>query len=186
MQHLTVAERLLAIVVVALVAVTLREMLPLPAGAGAHWWAVALDAGLIVLVLGFTAAVARSLARPLVQAIAALDALDNGALAPSQPAPVRGEIGRLRHAIDRLDHGLKERQRRERERTALDHGQKAARRANLTNMAKQVEIATEGGMVPIVDGSAVLRAKATTCARRLKPPTRPRPRRSARRKARAP
>jgi len=160
MQHLTIGERLLAIAVVALSALLLRGVLPLPAAASGDGWAIALDAGLVLVVLALAAAVARSLSRPLGQAAAVLDALARGEPQAVPVHPGRGEVGRLWDAIGRLNDDAHERERREREQSALDQGQKAARRANLTDMAKQVETATEGGMVPIVDGSAALRGKA--------------------------
>jgi methyl-accepting chemotaxis protein len=160
MQHLTIGERLLAVVVVASSALLLRGVLPLPAAACGDGWALCIDAGLILIVLGVAAAVARSLSRTMERAAAALDILARGEPCAVASPPTRGEMGRLWQAIGRLNHEARERERREREQSALDQGQKAARRANLTDMAKQVETATEGGMVPIVDGSAALRGKA--------------------------
>ena len=160
MQHLTIGERLLAVAVVALSALFLRDAFGLPAATGGDWQAVAVDVGLFLVVFVLAIAVARSLSRSIGQAAAALDALARGEPFDVVSRSARGEIGRLWQAIGRLGDEARERLKREREQRVLDQGQKAARRANLTNMAKQVETATEGGMVPIVDGSAALRDKA--------------------------
>ena len=42
----------------------------------------------------------------------------------------------------------------------LDRTWQASRRVNLSNLARQVEIATEVGIQPIVDGAATLQVKA--------------------------
>jgi methyl-accepting chemotaxis protein len=55
---------------------------------------------------------------------------------------------------------LGERQRREPVHIDLDRTWQASRRVNLSNLARQVEVATEGGMQPIVDGASTLQLKA--------------------------
>jgi methyl-accepting chemotaxis protein len=160
MQHLTIGERLLAVAVVALLALFVRETLCLPGAASGDWGAIAVDVGLVVLVLGMAVALARSLSNPIGQAAAALEALARGEPQVVSPQPTRSEVGRLLQAIGRLSEEAQARERRDRAQRTLDQDQKAARRANLTDMAKQVETATEGGMAPIVDGSTALRGKA--------------------------
>jgi methyl-accepting chemotaxis protein len=55
---------------------------------------------------------------------------------------------------------LGERQRRELVHDDLDRTWQASRRVNLSNLARQVEVATEGGVQPIVEGASLLQLKA--------------------------
>jgi methyl-accepting chemotaxis protein len=112
-------------------------------------------AGLVVLVI------ARGIVRPLAQVVDTIDAIAYAELDSATPLPpTRGEIARLLAATDRLADVLGERQRRELVHNDLDRTWQAARRLNLSNLAHQVESATEVGIQPIVDGTATLQFKA--------------------------
>ena len=78
---------------------------------------------------------------------------------PALPA-ARDEIAHLGAATDRLAEVLGERQRREFVHDDLDRTWQAARRVNLANLPGQVEVATELGIQPIVEGAATLQQKA--------------------------
>ena len=112
-------------------------------------------AGAVVLVI------ARGIVRPLAQVADTLDAIAYAELDSATPLqPTRGEIARLMAATDRLADVIGERQRRELVHNDLDRTWQASRRANLSNLARQVESATEVGIQPIIDGAATLHLKA--------------------------
>ena len=112
-------------------------------------------AGALVLVI------ARGIVRPLAQVADTIDALAYAELDSSTPLPPsRGEIARLVTATDRLAEVIGERQRRELVHNDLDRTWQASRRNNLSNLARQVESATEVGIQPIIDGAAALHLKA--------------------------
>ena len=119
-------------------------------------------AGAVVL------AIARAIIRPLAQVVDTLDAIAYAELdSTAQLQPTRGEIARLLAATDRLADVIGERQRRELVHNDLDRTWQAARRANLSNLARQVESATEVGIQPIVDGAATLHLEADGMAAAL-------------------
>ncbi|MBI3705074.1 MAG: methyl-accepting chemotaxis protein [Rhizobiales bacterium] len=103
----------------------------------------------------------RGIARPLAVAADTIDAIAYAELAsaPSLP-PGRGEIERLISATDRLAEAIGERQRRELVHNDLERTRQAARRVNLSQLAHEVETATEGGIQPIVAGASALKFKA--------------------------
>ncbi len=166
MRQFTIAERLIAAVLLALSAVLtapyLSAALPQALGeanayyAGIVIWLAAIGlAGVVVL------AIARSIARPLAEAAEMLDAIGYAELKSAAPwPPGRGEIARLISATDRLAEVLGERQRRELVHNDLDRAWQATRRVNLSTLANQVEVATEGGIQPIVAGASTLQIKA--------------------------
>ncbi len=166
MRQFTIAERLAAAVLLPLAA-----MLPVPflaaaltpyLGAANETYAeifiglvIAGVAGAVVLVI------ARGIVRPLAQVADTLDAIAYAELDSTTPLqPTRGEIARLLTATDRLADVIGERQRRELVHNDLDRTWQAARRANLSNLAHQIESATEVGIQPIIDGAASLHLKA--------------------------
>ena len=166
MRQFTIAERLTAAVLL-----PLAGMLAVPYMAGAlaplvgeanaiyaHiviWLLAAVLAGAAVL------AITRSIARPLVLAAETLDAIAHAELHTARPlAPGRGEIGRLIATTERLAEVLGERQRRELVHNDLDRTWQASRRVNLSNLAQQIEIATEAGIAPIATGASTLQIKA--------------------------
>jgi methyl-accepting chemotaxis protein len=152
---------------------TAAALLPL-AGAAAVWSL----AGLVTAFagnLGFYAVIgaclavamagvlvlARSITRPLAGAIATLDAIGRAELnAPPLPQPQRCEIAHLVAVADRLAEVLGERHRRELVHSDLDRTWQATRRVKLSNLAGEVEAATEMGIQPIVGGAETLQLKA--------------------------
>jgi methyl-accepting chemotaxis protein len=167
MQRLTIAERLLVVALLPLLVLWLAggigAGLPLPAdGAVAEYWALACNVGAGALAVGTACLVARSLGRPLAEAGETIDAITRAELdAAPEPGPeCRTEIERLMGHIDRLAEVLREQNRRDLVLIEADRKRRSDRRANLSNMASEIESATEGGMRLIVEGSFALRAKA--------------------------
>jgi methyl-accepting chemotaxis protein len=165
MQRLTIAERLIAVALLPLLALFLARLLGLGAPA-ADQGAVALlasaagDFGLLALALGAAYLAARSLSAPLDGAVETVDALVRAGLARVRPVRARTEIGRLLEWIDRLVDLLREQQRRDLVLIEIDRKRQAARRANLSSMASALESATEIGMCSIAERSLTLRTKA--------------------------
>ena len=105
--------------------------------------------------------IARGIARPVTEAIDAIDAIAYSELASAAPShPGRGELACLTAITERLANVLGERQRRELVHHDLDRTWQATRRLNLANLANHVEAATEGGIQPIVAGASTLQIKA--------------------------
>jgi methyl-accepting chemotaxis protein len=166
MRQFTIAERLIAAVLLPLAAILAvpyltAALVPSVDEANAVyariviWLAAAASAGAVVL------AIARGIARPLAEAADALDAIAHAELQSATPLPPeRGEIARLIVTTERLAEVLGERQRRELVHNDLDRTWQASRRVNLSNLARQVEVATEGGIEPIVAGASTLQIKA--------------------------
>jgi len=71
----------------------------------------------------------------------------------------RSETVRLAAAIAEMLGSVTGRKRTESEASRLDEAERTARRTNLSNMANEVEAATERGLRTVLDGSSVLRAK---------------------------
>jgi len=166
MRQLTIAERLTAAI-----ALPLAALLSVPILTGAL--ALFVDKGHVIYAEAFLASLAvalatvvivvfaRGIARPLAQVADTIDAIAYAELDSAEPSPTgRGEITRLIAATDRLAEVIGERQRRELVHNDLDRAWQAARRNNLSTMARQVESATEVGIQPIVDGAASLHLKA--------------------------
>ena len=164
MQRLTIAEQLIAVALLPLVIVFLGfPALPVaPEGALASYGLLAFAAGVVLVAVGAAWLVTRSLSRPLVGAVETIDAIAQAELeaAPVEEGARRSEIDALMARIDRLAELLHEQHRRNLLLADLDHKRQVDRRINLSNMAREVEDATEGGMRSIVDGSVALRAKA--------------------------
>ena len=160
MRHLTIAERLAALSLPASLALGIHLAQAITSAQPAFGW-IALDAAAIGVSVLLFFVVLRSISRALRGATDIVEAVTRGEapLSADQHAD-RGEIAALFTAIDGVSNILRERRREDSERANLDHRQKIARRANLTNMATEVENATGDGMQPIVDGSQVLRSKA--------------------------
>ena len=153
MQRLTVPERLL--VVALLPALTLLARQSLGLSGQTSFWPI-FSAAVAASSIGLALLVARSLTLPIRQATNALDPLIKAGT--DQPDP-RGEIARLGAAVSKLVAAAAARERADGKNEKLDRAERAARRANLSNMASEVEGATERGLRTVVDGSAVLRAK---------------------------
>jgi methyl-accepting chemotaxis protein len=167
MQRLTIAQRLVVVALLPLLVLLLAGpivagLAPPHDGALAGGWALARNIGIVAVALGTAGLVARSLRRPLTEAGETIDAIMRAELdAAPEPEPERGtEIDRLMGRIDRLAEILREQHRRELVLIEADRKRRSDRRANLSNMAREIEDTTEGGMRLIVEGSFALRAKA--------------------------
>jgi methyl-accepting chemotaxis protein len=163
MRQFTIAERLIAAV---LLPVAAFWAVPYLAAVLAPWAGEAVARivpGVAAAVLAGTVvlAVVRSISRPLIEAADTLDAIAYAELHSTTPALAnRGELARLAATTERLAEVLGERQRRELVHNDLDRTWQAARRVNLSNLAHHVEMATEGGIEPIVSGASTLQLKA--------------------------
>ena len=166
MRQFTIAERLVAAVMLPLAAAfaapaVTAPLAPFLGPANVFYAELAIGlAGLAAAGVGVLA-IARSIARPVAAAADAIDAMAHAELesAPALPT-ARDEIAHLGAATDRLAEALGERQRRELVHDDLDRAWQAARRVNLADLPGQVELATELGIQPIVDGAATLQRKA--------------------------
>ena len=164
MQRLTIAERLIVVALLPLLICLLAALVggSMPdGGAFSLPGTLAFTVAIAVLAVGTAVLVARSLRRPLVEADEIIGAMVRAELDSMAPEiGGRTEIERLMAHIDQLDEALRERHRRELLLLDADRKRQTDRRINLSNMASQIEDATEGGMRSIVDGSFALRAKA--------------------------
>jgi methyl-accepting chemotaxis protein len=164
MRQFTIAERLAAaallpLAVVLAVPYLTAALLPQSGGDGlaeiAIWLAAATLAGGVVLMI------ARSISRPLAGAIDTMDAIARAELNSMPPLPSnRSETAGLAAVTDWLAAVLGERQRRELVHSDLDRTWQATRRVKLSNLAGEVEAATESGIQPIIDGAQTLHHKA--------------------------
>jgi methyl-accepting chemotaxis protein len=166
MRRFTITERLIAAFLLSLAGgMALPFLGPTAARFVGDAYAVpaqlAVDVMAVGLVGSIAFAVARSIARPLRAAIETVDALAYAELGTETSArPCRDEASHLTAASDRLAETLGERQRREIVHNDLDRAWQAARRTNLSNLAPQVEIATEAGIRFFVGGTSTLQLKA--------------------------
>ncbi len=166
MRQFTIAERLMVAAIlppIAVLAVPYLALTLLPSLGETHGVFAQIFFGLAAAALGgaVVLAVTRGIARPLAEAADTLEAIADAELQARPPVPAsRGEIARLLAATDRLAAVLGERQRRELVHNDLDRTWQASRRVNLSKLARQVEVATEGGIQPIVDGASTLQFKA--------------------------
>ena len=131
------------------------------AGNLAPWMAAVLTAVVLAAAVGVILALARSIARQVRQATETIHAIAAAELPSARPeAPSRDEVAALAAAASRLADVLNERQRRDLVHHDLDRTWQALRRGNLSNLAPQVEAATEIGVKPISEGAAALQSKA--------------------------
>lgn len=166
MRQFTIAERLFVAILLPLVAILAvpygtAALTPFLGETIAVYGRIAV--GLVAAALTGAAVlrIARGIARPLAEAADTLDAIAYAELESAAPLRSgRGEMARLLVATERLANVLGERQRRELVHNDLDRTWQASRRVNLSNLARQVEITTEGGIQPIVAGAATLQTKA--------------------------
>jgi methyl-accepting chemotaxis protein len=166
MRRLTVFERLLLasflpaslVLLVPMLANFLAARIAQPYGILALPLLALAAAGLFGTGIWF---MSRTLSRSLGDAADIIDALADAELENSIPVRhSRNEVGRIADAADRLADVLRERQRRELAHADLDRAWQAARRINLSNLAQQVESATEVGIASIVAGATSLSSKA--------------------------
>ena len=168
MRRFTIGERLVAVALPPVAVLVMEAALAAVAPVGgsgavlAHVTA-ALAAAAASAAIGL--AVLRSVSRPLGEATDTLDAITHAELA-SAPAlpPERDELARLMAAVNRLAEVVGERQRRDLIHGDLDRSWQALRRSHLSNLAKDVEAATEVGIKPIADGAVTLQYKANQMA----------------------
>jgi methyl-accepting chemotaxis protein len=166
MRQFTIAERLMTAVLVPLTGMLVvpylaAALVPFLGEPNAVYVYVVLGLAAAALAALAVLAVARGIARPLAVAADTLDAIAYAELHSAKPVAIgRGEISRLIATTERLAEVLGERQRRELVHNDLDRTWQASRRINLSNLAQQVEIATEGGIEPIVGGASMLQGNA--------------------------
>jgi methyl-accepting chemotaxis protein len=166
MQRLTITERMLVVALLPLLLLMLLQTL----GAPWPWFRNALPGfgtfgfyfGMVVFAVALAFAGSRSLARPLEDAGLTIDAIVRAELdaVPQEADDQRTEIDRLMLGIDQLADILREQHRRDLVLIEVDRQQQSNRRVNLSNMASELEQATEVGMHSIVQGSFALRAQA--------------------------
>ena len=159
MRRLTIVEQMVAGIATPLCGVLAVQHLPQLAGS------IYLQIGGIAVIAALAGigirALARSIAAPIAEIVATIDAIAYAEMKSADALPpVRGEIAKLQAATERLAVILGERQRREIVHADLDRTWQAARRQNLSRLADHVEQATEGGIQPIVNGAATLQFKA--------------------------
>ena len=152
----------MAAVLLPLGAVVALPILASFAGAGdAFLIQIVTVAGIAGLAVLAVRALAQSIARPIAEVAATIDAIAYAEMAQAAPAqPSRGELAQLQAATERLAEILGERQRRELVHNDLDRSWQASRRQHLSSLAHQVEQATEIGVQPIVNSAAALQFKA--------------------------
>ncbi len=166
MRHLTIAERLLAAAALPLAGLLLAPtaaamLIPFFGAEHAALAQVVVDLAVVILALAAAIAIARPITRALAQATETVDAIAYAELSSAPPmTPERGELANLLAASGRLADVLGERHRRDLVHTDLDRTWQALRRSHLSNLAPQVEAATEAGIQPIAAGATMLQAKA--------------------------
>ena len=165
MHRLTIAERLLVVALVPLLAF----MVAAPMSAVWAWPAPIEPYRLLVLIVlavalavGVGYAAARSLSTPLTDASDTIDAIVRAEF-DSESEPGQGrqtEIDQLMTGIDRLADILREKQRRDLVFIDVDRKRQSERRSKLVTMASELESATQTGMHAIVDAAVALQARA--------------------------
>jgi methyl-accepting chemotaxis protein len=153
MQRLTIAERLLVVALLPALGLLLRHLFGPPEQP--VWLlfgvAISLVTPLLVIFVGL------SITTPIRRATQAVNSLaGGGSREQSEAREARAEVVRLSAAVDRLLATTAGRRRSESENARLDEAERAARSANLANMATDVEAATERGLATVVEGSALL------------------------------
>ena len=166
LQRLTITQRMLVVVLLPLILLMLARNF----GAPWPWFENALPGlgafgfyfGVVAFAVALAFAASRSLARPLEDAGVTIDAIVRAELdgIPQEADDRCTEIERLMVGIDQLAELLREQHRRDLVLIDVDRKQQSDRRVNLSNMASELEQATEVGMHSIVQGSFALRAQA--------------------------
>ena len=166
MRQFTIAEQVTAAVLLpvalALAVPRLSAMAPLFIGETYGVYAQVIIALVAAGLAGAVViAITRSITRALSEATDTIDAIASAELesAPTLPSG-RSEMARLAAVTDRLANIIGERHRRQLVHNDLDRAWQAARRVNLSNLAHDVEITTEGGIQPIIDGASTLQLRA--------------------------
>ncbi len=162
MQRLTVLERLSVAGVLLLAAPMLVRLADLASvssisvlgfdalGLGA--FAAAVSGGVVLI---------GSVVRPLGIAADTLEAVAHNELGvTAEGERERCELARFLATLERFAEVVGDRQRRDLAFTEVERVQRERRRANLANMAQQLEMTTAAGLGPVIEGAAALRAKA--------------------------
>ena len=166
MRQFNLTERLVAVVLPPLAVLLVEPPLvaalpPLLGGRAAVLVHIAVALATAAATAAVALAVFRSISRPVAEAIDTLDAITHAELASAPPLPPkRDELAGLLVAANRLAEVIGERQRRDLVHNDLDRRWQALRRDHLSNLARDVEAATEAGIKPIADGAATLQVKA--------------------------
>jgi methyl-accepting chemotaxis protein len=143
MQRLTVSERVLVVALLPTLGLLARDA-----------FAPAISIVVAATSIALALLVAHSLAKPVREAAETLNSLLD-----TRAQGSRGEIAELSAAVAAIAAAATARARQVGAQGKLDHAERVVRRANLSNMADEVEDATERGLRTVLDGSAVLRAK---------------------------
>ena len=166
MRQFTIRERLAAVALPPCAVLILEPALawvlpPFPGWGGGMLLHTAIALATAAVSAAAVLAVSRSISRPVAEATDTLDAITHAELASAPAlAPDRDELAGLLAATNRLAEVVGERQRRDLVHTDLDRSWQALRRDNLSNLAHEVELATEAGIKPIAVGAAALQIKA--------------------------
>jgi methyl-accepting chemotaxis protein len=153
MQRLTIAERLLVVALLPAVALLMRHLFGPPEE---PLWLL-FDAAISILTPLLAVFVGLSITTPIRRATQAINGLaGSGSRAGPPTREARAELVRLSAANATLLAATAGRKRAESERARLEQAEREARRTNLTNMASEIEDATERGLKTVVDGSTVL------------------------------
>lgn len=166
MRQFTIAERLFAAVLLpfaipfALPWLT-QSFVPLVGEPAATYGRIVIGVLAFTLAGALVVGIGRSIAGTLTEATETINAIGRAELSSATSLPPgRDELAGLLAATERLAEVLGERHRRDSVHTDLDRTWQALRRGNLSNLAPQVEAATEMGIRPIADGAASLQVKA--------------------------
>jgi methyl-accepting chemotaxis protein len=166
MRHFTIAKRFVAAELLSLAAMLavqylIAVLVPLIGEGNAGYAKLAIWLAATAVAGAAGLAIVRSIAHTLADTIDTMDAIACAELISAPPLPFsRSEIACLAAVTDRLAEVLGERQRRELVHSDLDRAWQASRRAKLSNLADEIEAATEMGIQPIIDGTETLQHKA--------------------------
>jgi methyl-accepting chemotaxis protein len=166
MRQFTIAERLFAaallpLLVFSAIPYLTAALLPLIGESNAGIAEIVIGLAALAFVGAVVLAIVRSIAHPLADAVATMDAIACAELNSAPPIPAsRSELTHLLAVADRLAEVLGERHRRDLIYSDLDRTWQASRRVKLSNLAGEVQTATEIGIQPIVAGAETLQFKA--------------------------
>src|SRR5690242_10543396 len=121
----------------------------------------AIGVGAFALAVGFAVVLLAPVVRLAKVAADTLEAIAQNELAATgEEQSERCDLARLLSTLERLAEVINERQRRDLAYTEVERVKREQRRANLANMAQQLEMTTVAGLGPVIEGAASLRVKA--------------------------